>query len=214
MVSSQTESSTVTGTESFETWAISTGEGYLGAGWFQTDFLRTPEHVAGCDVAMFTDKVLAKMHLPRIKRFFPMAFVDRVIVNIRSVVISKKTEDAVMILQDTDDIQGKVVFVNDECASIFGYTKEELESKSFVELVSPTMLSWFKEVYVKRQANEGVPEYYRSAILTKNGEEIPVETSVKVVEHNGRVATMGKFRSLVASSFCLAGMFGLLPELV
>ncbi|MCX8043746.1 MAG: PAS domain S-box protein [Desulfobacterota bacterium] len=72
------------------------------------------------------------------------------------------------------DAKGSVLYWNDAAQQITGYVPEEIIGESFKKL----MPSWIKSHILQ----DGIPkrhrEHFQSVLITKNGQEIPVEVSV------------------------------------
>ena len=95
---------------------------------------------------------------------------------------AEKINMGVVIIQD-----GVIRFANSKFAAITRFEKEELIGKRFVQLISPEWKLLF-------EINEN-PEY-EIEILSKDGEKIPVEVSVSLIEFNDAPAEMAIVRDI------------------
>jgi len=86
------------------------------------------------------------------------------------------TQEALYVHHD-----GKILGFNDRLLDMFGYDAEEISKKNVMEFVAPRYLE-----KVQRQLNIPGDGFYESAMLHKDGREIPVEVSVKIREEDDR----------------------------
>jgi PAS domain S-box-containing protein len=100
------------------------------------------------------------------------------------------------IVRNTQEREAVVVFVNDEYCRMMGYSREELLGMSEWALVSPDDLGMVQERYRRRQKGEDVTGFYEITMLRKDGTELPIETSVKTMTYQGKIATVSYFRDI------------------
>ena len=100
------------------------------------------------------------------------------------------------IVQNTQEREAVVVFVNDEYCRMMGYSREELLGMSEWDFISPAELSMVQHRYRCRQKGEDVTSFYEITMLRKDGTELPIETSVKTMTYQGRIATVSYFRDI------------------
>jgi len=99
--------------------------------------------------------------------------------------------DAICIIQDNH-----FKFANRRFLDLSGYTWEELKKLDFKEAIAPEQREMVADRYYRRQKGEKIPERYEFIFLTKNGERKYVETSVSLVEYQGKVASHGFLRDI------------------
>ncbi len=100
------------------------------------------------------------------------------------------------IVQNVGDREAVIVFANDEYCRMMGYSREELLGMSEWDLVSPADLSMVQDRYRRRQKGENVISLYEIRMLRKNGTELPIETSVRTMTYQGKIATVSYFRDI------------------
>ncbi|KJR43653.1 PAS/PAC sensor signal transduction histidine kinase [Candidatus Magnetoovum chiemensis] len=88
--------------------------------------------------------------------------------------------------------KGTVVYVNDKCVEITGYTKEELYSAdfNFMQLIAPESIELIKDKFRHHLEQEDVPPYEYS-ILTKYGKRIEAINTTKIIPYDGEKAVLG-----------------------
>ncbi len=85
---------------------------------------------------------------------------------------------------------GLVQFVNSRVTEITGFRERSLVGKQFVNFVSPEFREKVLNRYKKRISYEWAPSKYKIEIISKNGENIPVEIKATLIEHGGRPADL------------------------
>lgn len=90
------------------------------------------------------------------------------------------------------NVGSKIIWANDAFFNISGYTKDELDNISFVDLFDPRN----SKLYLKRteerlKEGEGLPKYYSNIeVLKKNGEILHVDVYPDTIEYMGSPATI------------------------
>jgi len=102
----------------------------------------------------------------------------------------------IVILQDTDDKIGEIVFVNAGLAGALGYGNSELLGMTISDLISPDDLPIVAERYARRQKGENVPPCYELRGLRRDGTRVPLEISAVPAVINGKVSTMAFVRDV------------------
>jgi PAS domain S-box-containing protein len=85
----------------------------------------------------------------------------------------------------------KFVYVNPASEAMSGYTREELLTMDFWDLVHPDFRELVKQRAQARQQGKSVPSRYELKIITKNGEERWVDLAVGMINFEGKPAILG-----------------------
>jgi len=99
-------------------------------------------------------------------------------------------------LQDDDEVFGRFVYANKGLENITGYSFEDLNKKSFVELFEGDNLKKVIERYKLRRKGEEQPESYEVEGIRSDGERRPIELSVRVVRLSDADITVGILKDL------------------
>ncbi len=102
----------------------------------------------------------------------------------------------ITIVQNTQDKEAAIVFVNDEYCRMMGYSREELLRISELDLISPADLIMVRERYRRRQKGENVTSFYEMAMLRKDGTPVPVENSTSTMAYRGKIATVSYYKDI------------------
>jgi PAS domain S-box-containing protein len=95
-------------------------------------------------------------------------------------VLVEEASDGVAILQD-----GKIVFTNKKGTEITDYSQDELIGLPFEKLVSEEYKQLTKERYERRLRGENIPSTYEIEIISKTGNQVPVELSATRIQYQG-----------------------------
>jgi len=106
--------------------------------------------------------------------------------------LADRANDAIFI-SSTD---GRYVYVNDRAARITGYSQDELLHLGFRDIVRPQDHSKVGAWAAARLRNEPVPGEYETAIITKDGLEVEVESSVARTYWRGALANLAVVRDI------------------
>ncbi len=94
---------------------------------------------------------------------------------------------------------GKIIDINKRVEDIFGYRRDEVVGKSFVELGVlrskniPRIVKLFRELI----GGKGVISILELEVKNKNGKMVPIEASTRVIKRNGKiVGTMNILRDI------------------
>ena len=87
----------------------------------------------------------------------------------------------------TDDVDGRILFVNNRFLEIFGLQRQDLEGKTWKDFVAPEYLEYMKDRHSKRLAGIEVPSNYEFLGLRKDGTKRWMEIRVAPVVVDGRV---------------------------
>jgi PAS domain S-box-containing protein len=88
--------------------------------------------------------------------------------------------------------QGKIVYANEKCTEVMGYTREEFYSPDFdfFTLVEPEFRKGVKESFGRHMRGEDVAPY-EYALITKEGERIDAILATKLIRYGGENAILG-----------------------
>lgn len=102
----------------------------------------------------------------------------------------------ITIVQNTQDREAAIVFVNDEYCRMMGYSREELLRLSELDLIFPADLRMVQERYRRRQKGENVTSFYEMTMLRKDGTPLPVENSTSTMAYGGGIATVSYYKDI------------------
>ncbi len=90
------------------------------------------------------------------------------------------------------NMKGHIVYVNDQCVNVMGYTREEFYSPDFdfISLIAPESRELVKKNFEKHKRGEEIPPYEYS-IKTKEGKSIEAIIATKLISYQGDYAIMG-----------------------
>ncbi|TET68184.1 MAG: response regulator [Dehalococcoidia bacterium] len=104
--------------------------------------------------------------------------------------------EAIVMLQDTEDVVGIHTFANDEWLNITGYSREELLGMSMVDLIHPRYRKAAVERHRRRIRGESVPGLFEISIIRKDGTEVPVEITAAYTTYQGKPANVIYIRDI------------------
>lgn len=85
------------------------------------------------------------------------------------------------------NLTGNFSFVDDNFAKIFGYTKEELLSMNFIELIHPEDLDKILQLYGAFLKTSRVPKLITSKFLRKDKTSILIEIHQEIIKKNNEI---------------------------
>ncbi|MFC1836346.1 PAS domain S-box protein, partial [Thermodesulfobacteriota bacterium] len=91
---------------------------------------------------------------------------------------------------------GEALYLNDRCAEIVGYSREEILGKHFSGAIHPEDLEMAEKIAAARMAGEPAPSQYEVRIVTKSGETRWVENMVTTIRYRGRLTTVGNMADI------------------
>ncbi len=109
---------------------------------------------------------------------------------------ASKAGEGIIIIQNSQDQEGMIVFANSEFAHITGYTQQELSRLSILDLVAPSELEIIMARYRRRQAHENVSSHYETNLIRRDNSLLSVEVGVGLTTYGGNVATIAFFRDI------------------
>lgn len=110
---------------------------------------------------------------------------ERKIAQERYRLVVENANEAIVVAQD-----GIVKFINPSTIRILGYSKEEIESRPFIDFIHPDDRAMVLERYRARLRGEEVPPVYSFRVVNKKGETRWVEISAVMVDWEGRPASL------------------------
>lgn len=104
--------------------------------------------------------------------------------------------ESIIVLQDNEQGLAIQTFVNDEWPRVTGYSKEELTSMSFFDLVHPEYREASMERHRRKIAGESIPGVFELPIIRKDGTEVAVELTSAYTTFNGKRANVAYIRDI------------------
>lgn len=104
----------------------------------------------------------------------------------------ENVNDGIVISQDD-----RFVFFNSRFAELLGYDTDELKTKLYTDIYTPEGVRILLDRARRREAGEEVPGRYETIFRRQNGESLPVEANVSIIDNfNGRNATFAVIRDI------------------
>ena len=91
---------------------------------------------------------------------------------------------------------GRIVFANQACCDLHGYSPQEMFGKPYTDLIAPESLPMVQRLYEKRVAGEDSKDLYVYLRRHKNGNALPTENKVKGILYQGENAVAGICRDI------------------
>ena len=90
------------------------------------------------------------------------------------------------------NLHGRVIYVNQRCIEEMGYSEDEFYSPAFdfLSLITPKDRDMVKSNFARHMSGKDVPSYDYT-LLTKNGEELEVILTSKLIDYEGQTAILG-----------------------
>jgi PAS domain S-box-containing protein len=105
--------------------------------------------------------------------------------------IVEKGNDGIVIIQD-----GKLKFANQMMAKITGLALHESIGKPYTDFISPQYRKLAVEKYEGRLAGKEFSNKYEIELISKNGNNIPVEINASLIEYVSKPAVMAIIRDI------------------
>jgi PAS domain S-box-containing protein len=98
--------------------------------------------------------------------------------------IAENAHDAIVLVQD-----GRTIYRNPAYEKLIGYTVQETEDRSFLEIVAPGYREMIREYQEKRLKGEPVPDVYEVDLITRGGDRVTMQVKATTSEYLGRPAS-------------------------
>ncbi|MFN2147196.1 MAG: PAS domain S-box protein [Anaerolineales bacterium] len=101
--------------------------------------------------------------------------------------LAEKSPNMIFINQD-----GRIVYANDACEEIMGYSREEYYAPDFhfMNLIAPDCRQTITEHFKQHNQGEDVPPY-ESVLLTKDGRRLNAIHATRLINYEGQSAILG-----------------------
>lgn len=93
-------------------------------------------------------------------------------------------------------VDGIILFVNRAFCKMIGYENSEIEGVSFLKFVTPEDVELVAGNYKLRQEGKSAPSSYEWRMLHKNGGKVFVNMSARVINYQGKRATIGTLKDI------------------
>jgi len=88
----------------------------------------------------------------------------------------------------SDDVNGNLVYFNNQFANLFGYTEEEIKTKSHRDLIHPDDYKKINDIHSKRFQSDEITPSYEFRGIKKDGSIVYIDISVnEIYRENGEV---------------------------
>ena len=88
-----------------------------------------------------------------------------------------KVGEAVVMTQDTENINGLQIFISDKWTEMTGYSREELLKMSFFDIIHPISRETALKRYIQKKEGDVISELFELIIVRKDGTGFPVEVT-------------------------------------
>ena len=104
------------------------------------------------------------------------------------VLVSLGTEsgEAIVMLRDSDDLEGKQVFVSDSWARLTGYDTAELSAMSFFDLVASEDRDESLDRHRRKIDGKQLAGFYEMRVRRRDGTMVPIELTSSIAAYRGR----------------------------
>ena len=93
-------------------------------------------------------------------------------------------------------VDGIILFVNRAFSKMIGYETNEIEGASFLKFVAPDDAELVVENSKLRYEGKPAPSSYEWRMLHKNGGRVYVNMSARVINYQGKRATIGTLKDI------------------
>ncbi|MBL7177824.1 MAG: PAS domain S-box protein [Desulfobacteraceae bacterium] len=109
---------------------------------------------------------------------------------------ASRSGQGILIIQDTDEMEGVCVFANDAFSEITGYSRDLLRQMPWTNLVHPKDLNYAGNRYDRKMGGEDILGIFEITVLKKDGKEVPIEYSSIRTEFQGKDALVAFIRDI------------------
>ena len=110
--------------------------------------------------------------------------------------LSGRVGEAVVMLQDNEDVKGLQIFVSNEWAHITGYTKKELSIMTFCSLLHPRYRTSFLASHNLKAKGRNSQKCFEMSIIRKDGIEVPIEVTSGPADYMGNRVNVAYIRDI------------------
>jgi PAS domain S-box-containing protein len=110
--------------------------------------------------------------------------------------VAGQTGLGIVILQDTEDREGAVIFANEEIAAMLSCSRVEMLTSTFRDFVPAGTLAAMQDRYRWRQRGEDAPGNYEVTAVRKDGSVVVFDISAGVMAYCGKPATVAYLRDI------------------
>jgi len=104
--------------------------------------------------------------------------------------------EAIVMLQDTEQGDAIQTFVTNEWPHITGYSRKELLSMSFFDLLHPQHRQASLKRHKRKMSGEIIPGLFEMSIIRKDGTEVPIEVTSAYTTYQGQHANVVFIREI------------------
>ncbi|HAR34412.1 MAG TPA: hypothetical protein DCR95_10120, partial [Desulfobacter sp.] len=110
--------------------------------------------------------------------------------------LGSEVEEAIVVLQDIPEMQGKQILFSDAWPRLTGYSGDELKGISFFDLVHEEDRAASLSRHNRKISGESVPGLYEINIVRKNGIVLPLEITGAFASYKGKRANVVYIRDI------------------
>lgn len=110
--------------------------------------------------------------------------------------LGDRVDEAVVMLQDTEQVTANHAFVSDGWPRITGYSREELLGMSYYDLVHPRDREPSIERHQRKMTGETIPKLFEMSIIRKDSIEVPVELTSAHTMYKGKRVNVAYIRDI------------------
>ena len=103
--------------------------------------------------------------------------------------LAEQVHEGIFIYQGT-----RFVVINTGTSEITGYSKDEILTMDFIDLVHPDDRAYVRTIIERRERGEQVPDVYEIRIIRKNGTVRYAELAMSIISYRGGYAVLGTAR--------------------